>query len=90
MAKTNTDKQTTNIAVMQTDIGYIKKAIEGIEKQLADMSNNFVKKEELKDATKDLATEMSDHETRLRFIERYMWLAIGALGVVQFAISYFK
>lgn len=31
-----------------------------------------------------------DHETRLRFIEKYMWLAIGALTVAQLAINYFQ
>lgn len=42
---------------------------------------------ELKEGT---ATKLADHETRLRFIERYMWLAIGALGVIQFIIGYLK
>ena len=30
---------------------------------------------------------IQDHETRLRFIERYMWLAIGALGLLEIIIN---
>lgn len=30
-----------------------------------------------------------DHETRLRFVERYMWLALGGLAVIEFALNYF-
>lgn len=86
MPKTNTEKQTTNIAVMQTDIGYIKKAIEGIEIKLDEMGSNFVKKEDLKEMVK----VDSDHEIRIRFLERYVWLALGALSVATFALNYFK
>ena len=42
---------------------------------------------ELSDTTK---MTIQDHEARLRFIERYMWLAIGALTLAQLAINYFK
>lgn len=39
---------------------------------------------ELKDGT---TTTLNDHETRLRFIERYMWLAIGVVGLLEFALN---
>lgn len=39
-------------------------------------------------AMKDDSKEtIADHEVRLRFIERYMWLAIGALGLVEFGLQ---
>ncbi len=47
MARSNTDKQTSNIAVMQTDICYIKKSIDEIKNQLVLMDSNFVKKDDL-------------------------------------------
>lgn len=30
----------------------------------------------------------SDHESRLRFLERYAWLAIGAIGVLEIIIGW--
>ncbi len=84
--KSNTEKQTTNIAVMQTDIGYIKKSIEGIEKQLVEMTNSYVKKDDLK----DLITEISDHETRVRRLENWGAISIGGLVVIEFVLNYFK
>lgn len=36
---------------------------------------------ELTDTTKDT---IQDHESRLRFLERYAWIAIGVLGIIQF------
>lgn len=46
----------------------------------------------VKEAIKELADNtkitIADHESRLRFIERYMWLAIGALGIVQVIIQF--
>ena len=42
---------------------------------------------DLKDVTKE---RISDHEVRLRFIERYMWLAIGALGLIEFGLQIYS
>jgi hypothetical protein len=36
------------------------------------------------DGTKETLT---DHERRLRFIERWMWLAIGAVALAEFVIT---
>lgn len=38
----------------------------------------------LNDTTK---VTIADHEIRIRFIERYMWLAIGALAILEFALQ---
>ena len=42
---------------------------------------------DLKDGTKE---RIRDHEVRLRFIERYMWLAIGALGLIEFGLQIYS
>lgn len=36
------------------------------------------------------AEKIADHETRLRRIERYVWLAIGGLAVLQFFSTFLK
>lgn len=41
---------------------------------------------DLKDGTKET---VSDHERRIRFIERYMWLALGSITLISFALNYF-
>lgn len=83
MAKSSTEKQATNIAVMQTDIGYIKKSVENIESQLKFMDTSYVKKE-------DLLPIEKDHEMRLRRLETWGFSAIGALAVIEFLINYLK
>lgn len=35
---------------------------------------------EMKDDTKSI---LADHEIRIRFIERYMWLAVGMVTVLE-------
>lgn len=42
---------------------------------------------EMKDGNR---VTLQDHENRLRFIERYMWIAIGGLGILEIALNYFK
>lgn len=88
----NPDKntQTTNIAVMQTDIGYIKKSVEAIENQLRIMDNSYVKKDELNEVCNIYTTTDKDHELRIRRIETWGFIGIGALTVIQFALNYFK
>lgn len=43
--------------------------------------------QEMKENTKETIT---DHESRLRFIERYMWLAIGALTILQIGLEFWS
>lgn len=42
---------------------------------------------DVKDIRDDTKQTVADHENRLRFIERYMWLVIGACFIVQFIIQ---
>ncbi len=75
--------QTTNIAVMQTDIGYIKKSLENIDSQLKTMDSSFVKKE-------DFVPVEKDHETRIRRLETWGFGAVGAIALLEFLFKYFK
>ena len=86
MAKPTKNSEQTTIALMGQDIGYIKKSIENMEASLKSIDNNFVKKEDLK----EIVTIQTDHESRIRKIETRMWVAIGALAIIQFGLNYFK
>lgn len=44
-------------------------------------------REDLKTMKNDSKETISDHEARIRFIEHYMWLAIGALGLLEFGLQ---
>lgn len=88
MAKSKKEQQNeeVSIAVMATDISYIKESIKGIEATLKIMDGNFVKKDDLKEMIKI----DDDHEKRIRRMETWGFTAIGALAVIQFALNYFK
>jgi hypothetical protein len=44
-------------------------------------------RETIKESSNGVNGKIDDHEKRLRFIERWMWLAIGALALLQFVIT---
>ena len=44
--------------------------------------------EETKLGKKEYDVEHADHEKRIRNLERYVWLAIGALAVLQFILKF--
>ncbi len=44
-------------------------------------------RETLKEAGDGTKESLTDHEKRLRFIERWMWLAIGAIALTQFVLT---
>lgn len=42
---------------------------------------------ELKDTVNPLPKQVSDHEVRIRAIEKYMWIWIGAAGILGAGVS---
>lgn len=46
-------------------------------------------REDIKDMKNGNTLTLQDHESRLRFIERYMWMALGVLAVGEVAIKFF-
>ena len=36
-----------------------------------------------------ITSKIGDHEKRVRFLERALWIAIGGLGLLQIGLSYF-
>lgn len=45
--------------------------------------------QEVKEMRDETKTQVSDHETRIRAVERNQWIGFGALGIGQFLLSYF-
>lgn len=68
----------------------LKEMRDGTTKQILDLQNQKLDRTEANRIQAENMSVTSDHETRIRFIERYMWLAIGALTIVQFAAPYIK
>jgi hypothetical protein len=59
----------------------VKELKDNVAKRVTDLENEKVNKTEF-DEVRD------DHEARLRFIERYVWIAIGVVGVLQLYFAY--
>lgn len=78
----------------------LRTKMEGIEKAITDLNINTVSRINKLESEKMDRTEANrlqseamsvhqDHETRLRFIERYMWSAIAIVGLITFLLNYF-
>ena len=64
-----------------------------IQKLTDDTKERIVRLEESKVTKEDFSMHLredgdshKDHETRIRFIERYMWAAIGIVAIAEFTI----
>lgn len=79
-AKVQSDIKTAEMAV---DVGYIKRDVAEIKETLKGIGTNFVSVTEYNE---HLKTDI-DHETRIRFLERWIWIAIGALAIIQIVVG---
>jgi hypothetical protein len=41
-------------------------------------------RDDIRDLKDNNKTRTDDHETRLRFIEKYLWAALGILAIIEF------
>lgn len=64
----------------QTDHDLLIRMDENLRNLRSDMST----------LTGDTTKTLDDHETRLRRMEKYVWLAIGALTFLQFAVPFIQ
>ena len=44
---------------------------------------------QIKDINDGIGVKLNDHENRLRNLERYVWLAIGALAVLEIVMKFY-
>lgn len=57
---------------------------DGSAKRLADVEQGKLDKKVFDDF---FEKEFGDHETRLRRVERYLWMGLGILGFVDFVLT---
>jgi chromosome segregation ATPase len=63
-------------------IGRLDERIKSLEDKVKDGTSAILS--EIKELKDNIAGQLSDHETRLRFIERYLWSALGIIAVIEF------
>jgi hypothetical protein len=66
----------TQMSGVRDDIKDLK---DGFSSRLSNLEQNMVSK-----------IVVEDHETRLRFIERYVWGALAVVAVLMFLLNYFQ
>lgn len=65
----------------------VKNLADDTKDRLARLEESKLDKANFHDHTTQSATTHLDHETRLRFIERYVWGAIAIIGLVNIALG---
>lgn len=98
MVKTTTKNSNTDIlvaiGVLQTKVDILSEDIremkDGTKIDIQFLKDDKVSRAEMVHINTEQVTINLDVETRIRFIERYMWLAIGALGIVEFGLNFYS
>jgi len=62
----------------------IKVKVEDLKNSVNQLKEDQAKRADNLEAEKASQADVDDHETRLRFIERYVWAALGVIGVLNF------
>lgn len=84
-----------------TDIGQLHTHLTTVHRSLETLAANFDQKiassvglkmdrEDVLQMKNDADKLHTDHETRIRRLERYAWSAIGVLAVAQIALAFIK
>lgn len=47
-------------------------------------------KNDIKDLKDGTSTKLTDHENRIRALEKWVWIAIGGLAVMQLVLRFVK
>ena len=85
---------TSENSKLEVQIGKLETKVDFVIGKLDDLEKGIVTRLERVEATKlaaqdfmiyktDQAGANLDKETRIRFLEKYAWIAIGALGLIQ-------
>jgi hypothetical protein len=84
--------ETTTVAVMANDIGYIKKAIEKIDERLDVMDSHYIRRDEVMDLEKSnkkaheaLDFQLREHSLKMGTYNTY-FMAIGIVIAASWAV----
>lgn len=67
----------------------LKTEVTAIRADLADLKGNYTGRLLNLESNAVSKIQFDDHEKRIRFIERYMWMALGILGVAEAVLQFF-
>ena len=73
-------KTAETTSIISNDIGWMKQSLTGIETTLSEMQKSFVTSAQHLEVT----TELSDHEDRVRKLEKNIQLWAGGLAILAF------
>lgn len=89
---TKMDRATQDIGALHKQLGDVAASVHGliaaVDSKIAAAVAQKVDKHEFHEAKVEGDKVHSDHEQRIRRIERYVWLAIGALALLQMIIPF--
>lgn len=77
------------VATMNSLHTEMKEIKDGMKSDIEFLKSDKVSRAEVTRLQVDAQVVHNDQETRIRFIERYMWLALGGLAVIEFGLNYF-
>lgn len=76
----------TEMSGLRDDVKELK---DGIKSDIEFLKADKISRADAVRMQTDSLTRDTDYETRLRFIERYMWLALGGITILTFVLNYF-
>lgn len=88
---TKMDRAAKDIADVHTHINHVRVEMQSfsttVETKISEATKSKIDASEVHEMQVARAKLHDDHENRLRFLERYMWTAIGILALIQIALQ---
>lgn len=84
--KTQSTQLKEGIGELRSDIKEIK---DGVKTDIEFLKADKISRAESTRLQVESQTNYNDHETRLRFIERYMWAGLAVVSAATFLLNYF-
>lgn len=67
----------------------LKTQVQAIRSDIADLKGNYTGRLLNLESNAINRIQFDDHERRIRFLERWVWGAIGVLGAAQVALTFY-
>ena len=91
---TKMDRAGSDIKELHNHISTVHRSVEGlsvgIDNKIAKAIEPKIDRAEVQDMRDEAEKIHSDHEKRIRQLERYTWSAIGALALAEILIAFLK
>ncbi len=77
----------TELRGLRTDVNDLKN---GLDSRVKNLEDDKISKVTVMALKKEADIVHKDHESRIRVLEKWVWVAIGALGIIQVALHFIK